>query len=141
LQARPQPAPAWLSPREAALFQRMPPPDQLEGLRVAGTLRAWGFAGDRPLLLAGLLHDLGKSLVPPRASYRMAMTALEALPPRAQRALARGPLELLGRHAQLGADMALEAGLSRDVVGLIRDHHSPMGEARGLALQRADALH
>jgi len=137
------PAPSWLTAAEAALFARMPPADQFEGLAVAATLEARGWAHDRDLLLAGLLHDAGKSLAPPRAAYRVLVTLLETLAPSLLTALARRwePLRSLLNHAITGAEMAREAGLSADAVRLIAEHHLPARDARMAALQQADALH
>ena len=140
---RPLPAPAWLTPPERALFDRMPPPDQLEGMAVARALRSWGWAADRDLLLAGLLHDAGKSLAPPDARWRVLMTALETLAPSLVSPLARrsATVHALAVHANTGARLAAEASLPEGVVHLIAGHHSDAEDARTQALQLADALY
>ncbi len=138
---RPLAAPAWLEPTEAQLFRRMAPADQFEGLAVMETLRQWG--GDRDLLVAGLLHDVGKSLAPPGAGYRVLVTVLETIAPRVLPLLAcrSEALRSLTEHAVIGGKMAADAGLPRDVVRLIAEHHQPSSDDRMMALQRADALH
>ena len=143
LGATPRPAPSWLGPAEARLFQRMPAPDQVEGLAVVRRLRLWGYADDGALLSAGLLHDVGKSLAPPAAGYRMAITAIERLPARVRPGLVATmqPLRILWGHAHIGAELAAQEGLRDDVVALIRDHHAPAGNERMRALQHADGLY
>jgi HD-like signal output (HDOD) protein len=133
----------WLTDQEADLFSRMPPPDQVEGLAVAGKLEAWGWGADRDLLVAGVLHDVGKSLAPGGARYRVLMTALETLPPALVMPLAsRGhALAALANHAAAGSQLASQAGLPDDVALMIRMHHQPPRDARMEALQRADALY
>ena len=133
----------WLTAPEAALFSRMPPADQLEGLAVAGRLEAWGWGADRDLLVAGVLHDMGKSLAPPGAGYRVLMTALETLPPGLMMPLARRShaLAALANHAAAGAELASQACLPADVALMIATHHQAPRDARMEALQRADALH
>ncbi|MBV8083856.1 MAG: HDIG domain-containing protein [Chloroflexi bacterium] len=134
-------APAWLIPSERLLFARMCPADRLEGLRVCRALSSWGYGSDRSLLVAGLLHDVGKSLAPPSAVWRVALTALEALVPAGLLAQLPGPMGTLARHASAGAKMAAEAGMSQDVVALIAGHHGLAENDRMAALQRADGLY
>lgn len=143
MRARRRPVPAWLSAAEAALFKRLAPADQVEGLAVVQTLRMWGYEGDRSLLVAGLLHDVGKSLAPSGAVYRMAFTIMERAPEVLRRPTFKSirPLAILAEHARLGAELAARERLPDDVVGLIRDHHSPAGGPRMQALQRADGQH
>ncbi len=120
----------------------MPPADQLEGVRVAGALESWGYGQDRALLLAGLLHDVGKSRAAGGARYRMAITLMEAFSPGLlQRIIRRdGDVATLWRHAEIGAEMTRHS-LPADSVRLIRDHHKDAGgDERLRALQEADAL-
>lgn len=139
----PVPAPAWLSPAEAELFRRMPPADQVEGVAVAERLASWGYERDRNLLVAGLLHDSGKSLAPNGVQLRIAATVIEGFMPGLMWPLLHrgGALGMLWNHPATGAELAAKAGLCEDVVALIREHHLPAQNARLLALQRADALH
>ena len=140
--SRPLAPPDWLSRAESDLFSRMPPADQLEGLAVARSLAERGWGADRELLLAGALHDVGKSLAPAGARYRVVMTALQALAPSmASWLIGRSPtLSALADHPASGAELAAAAGLPSDVVRLIAGHHQPAQDARMAALQQADAL-
>jgi len=133
----------WLTDREAELFARMPPPDQFEGVSVANALEAWGWGANRDLLVAGLLHDLGKSLAPAGAHYRVLMTAVETLAPALVASMANlsPAINALARHPSAGALLAAQAGLPSPVVSLIAGHHQPPDDARMRALQRADALY
>jgi putative nucleotidyltransferase with HDIG domain len=136
------PAPEWLSPAEAALFERMAPPDRLEGLAVAATLADWGWRDDRELQLAALLHDVGKCLAPSWVGYRIAVSALEAAPPLLRFAASRSTtIGALAAHAETGGRLAREAGLPEDVCRLIAGHHGRAMDDRMRALQRADSLH
>ena len=143
LTARPQEPPAWLGSAEAELFARMAPADQREGLAVVKTLTAWGQGSDRSLLVAGLLHDAGKSLASTGVAYRIASALVQGVRPLPRRALARRlrGLAILTDHAALGAEMAREAGLPEDVQTLIARHHLPPTDARQRLLWRADELH
>ena len=125
------------------LFECMPAADQREGLAVEQTLRSWGHETDRSLLVAGLLHDVGKCLAPAGAPYRVGMTLLETLTPGLVGPLGKrsAGIRALSNHAQAGASMAADSGLPDDMVQLIAGHHSPPEDARMRALQRADALH
>lgn len=135
--------PAWLNEIEAGLFRRMPPADQVEGLAVARRLEGWGYGEDRDLLVAGLLHDLGKSLAPEGLRFRVLTTLIESLMPWLVWPLIRrgGTLGRLWNHPAIGADAAAAAGLPARVVALIRDHHAPARDSYMVALQLADDLH
>jgi putative nucleotidyltransferase with HDIG domain len=139
----PFPPPDWLTPAEAELFRRMAPADQLEGLAVARQLTGWGYGADRDLLVAGLLHDVGKSLASRGVLLRTTATLIAALTPWLAWALYRrgGALGMLFRHPATGAQLAAQAGLPPRVIELIRDHHAPPFDARMAALQLADSLH
>ena len=130
-----------LTPRQVALFETMPRPDQRHGLDVADTLRRAGFGGDADLMVAALLHDVGKG---PEARlwhrvawslgqrYGRGVTNVAAAVPGA-----RPVLERLERHAELSAGLAGAAGASERTIQLIAEQ----GDARDPAahvLQLAD---
>ena len=66
--------------------------------------------------LGGLLHDLGKSVIPEELLARQAPLMKE------QRAIIRG-------HSDIGADMSLRLGASREEAACIRNHHRPYPQA------------
>ena len=131
---------AWLTPPQLSLFDSMPPADQRHGLDVVATLRAGGAADDE-LLLAGLLHDVGKgSSVGVLA--RIAWSLGERYGAWIWRAAAvlpgmSGQLERLRGHAERSAELAERAGCSRQTVELIR-HQSAPEDAVGRQLLLAD---
>lgn len=139
-----------LTPAQQALFRRMSAPDRRHALRVYQALVA-----QRPqpqdLLVAALLHDVGKAAGPPPLWVRVAVVLLERWAPRWLDRLSAGdprgwrrPFVLYRRHAEIGAEWAAQAGCSPLTVALIRRHHDPLGspdseEDRLLALlQQAD---
>ena len=66
--------------------------------------------------LAGLLHDLGKSVIPEDLlAQRESLT-------KQQWALIRG-------HSDVGAGIALRLGAAREVAACVRDHHRPYSQA------------
>jgi hypothetical protein len=104
------------------------------------------------VLQAALLHDVGKTAVAASLWMRVLMVLLERLVP--------GWLERVGqeggdgwrrhvlayqRHAEIGAELAAQAGSSPLTVSLIRRHHhqpGPSSKDHLLAmLQEADASH
>ena len=121
-----------------ALFATMTLNDQRHSLTVYRALRARG-CDDPDLLAAALLHDSGKGGGRVPFIVRPAVVLLRALAPRALDWLARAPLPWFrqpfyyaSRHADIGADLASQAGLSERAVMLIRTHHQPGGPAAEL---------
>ena len=141
----------YLDPAKRALFSRMAVSDQRHCLDLFYSLRE-RMGADGPLLQAALLHDAGKSAAPIHLWHRVAFVLLGNLSPRARAKLcARGdrpwrvPFFVLAHHTDLGADLALKAGCSGEVVALIRSHQRPVNpvmslpvQSRLLALQAAD---
>ncbi len=139
-----------LTPAQQALFRRMSAPDRRHALRVYRALMAQG--SQRPdLLVAALLHDVGKAAGPPPLWVRVAVVLLERWAPRWLDRLGEGdprgwrrPFMVYQRHAEIGAEWAARAGCSPLTVALIRRHHESLisresEEDRLLALlQEAD---
>jgi hypothetical protein len=138
-------APEWLRPEELALFLRMPPTGQRHGQDVARSLVAQGY-GERALLAAAFLHDVGKELdVRITLPHRVATVLLAAAWPAALSWLARQPwgsgFRVHFTHPERGAELARQAGSAPLTVDLIRRHHEPSApgdDPRRWALWQAD---
>jgi hypothetical protein len=133
----------WLPASALPLFQTMSAADQQHSLRVCQGLLAQGCT-DKDMLAAALLHDVGKAqgrvpfwtrpaivigkLCAPRLLSRLAVYPPEdARLPRWQRSLGYA-----WWHAEVGARLAEQAGLSEQAVLYIRTHHQPNGPAAAL---------
>ncbi len=151
-----QAAEARLGPRLAELFGRMTRAEQAHSVRVAQALAAEGQT-EPDLLLAALLHDVGKTRAPlslwERALVVVCGNFAPGLAERLGRAEdGRGPKRIIQRpfviarqHPLWGAEMAECAGAPPRSVALIRRHQAvlpapPRTEQDRLlaALQRAD---
>lgn len=120
------------------VFYAMSRNDQRHSLTVYRALLARGCA-DADLLAAALLHDSGKGGGRVRLWMRPVFVLLRAFAPRLLRWLAREPetrwrrpFYSAWRHADIGADLAMRAGLSERAVLYIRAHHQPDGPAAAL---------
>jgi hypothetical protein len=142
-----------LGPRLTPLFRQMRLSEQNHCLRVMHTLRAQG-CNHPDLLVAALLHDVGKTRYPLTLFGRTLPVLVKAVAPRLARRLSQGepcglrrPFVVVERHPQWGAEMLAEAGASPLAVTLTRRHqehlsHPPQSEEDRLLLllQAADMV-
>lgn len=140
----------YLSPPEQQLFESFSAADQRHSYRVFRTLRASGY-NHPDLLVAALLHDIGKTKYGLSAWDRTVIVVGQTFAPHRVEAWGSGPPEGMRRpfvvrlkHPEWGADMARSAGSRPAVVELIRRHQDrltePVDEADWLLLrlQQAD---
>lgn len=134
LTAKPLPADARaeiaaiLTPPEEALFRRFTVADQWHSYRVLRMLHDAGY-NHPDLLVAALLHDIGKTRCPLSAWDRTVIVIGGALFPAQAEEWGHGPLVGWRRpfvvrecHPAWGAELANEAGCRPVVVDLIRRH-------------------
>jgi hypothetical protein len=119
-----------LTDEQAAAFRRLQLFDQAHLCRVYEVLRSWG-EEDPDLLVASLLHDLGKvgERGTVRLPHRVARVLLSRTSPRTLARLARLPparwragFALAVHHPVLGARRAAELGCSDRTCWLIAHH-------------------
>ena len=161
LTAKERPEVASFLPASALpLFESMSNADQQHALRVCRGLQARG-CSDEDMLAAALLHDVGKAggrvpfwtrpvivlgkRVAPRLLARLAVypqggadargaDAMNRVPTSAGQPRWRRSLGCAWWHAEIGADLAAQAGLSPRAVLYIRTHHQAQGPAAELHL-------
>ena len=131
---------AHLGQEQQRLFYAMTARDQRHCLDVFYALERGG-CQDEDVLLAALLHDVGKG--PIRLWHRVAYVLLRAIWPRLLARLARPEgrgwrraMVSLQDHAARGAALAEAAGTPATVVELIRHHESADASDGRLALLR-----
>jgi len=137
-----------LTPEQRDRFDAMPAFDQQRLCRVANQLNSHGIT-DPDVLVAGLLHDIGKSDGHTQVRFvdRVAKVLLKRVSARAlDRVAASYPngrfagLALTALHPELGADLAKSMGCSERTCWLIRHHEagSDLGDPDLARLQAAD---
>ena len=144
-----------LSPTQMELFTHMQVSEQIHSLRVLRTLLEQGETHS-DLLVAGLLHDVGKIRFPLRIWERVFIVLGKKLTPRYLKnwgnSIPRGwrrPFVMAEQHPLWGANLALEVGTTLLAASLIRRHqeicplnHSTSLEDRLLStLKNADNQH
>jgi hypothetical protein len=142
---------AHLTPDQLVLFLQMQPAEQVHAYQVFQRLETVGQT-DPDLLVAALLHDVGKILHPLSIIDRVIIVlGRRFFPETAWRWAAgtpgglRAPFVVAAKHAEWGADLASRAGATSRSVELIRHHQEERWPNPGLhtdrllaALQAAD---
>lgn len=125
-----------LSTAEQELFHRFSYADQWHSYRVLRALHNAGY-NHPDLLVAALLHDIGKTLYPMNAWDRTLIVVGEALLPKRAAIWGQGsvdswrrPFVVRAMHPAWGAAMARDAGSRTEVVELILRHQDEIGEVR-----------
>ena len=131
---------AVLSPTQGALFSRMPRAEQEHALTVLR--RLWQQGETQPdLLVAALMHDVGKLCCPIGPFYRAIVVIGKAVVPGQSRRWGELPpagwedlpmwhkaFIAADHHAEWGAQLASQAGVSSLAERLIRLHHQSHGQ-------------
>jgi hypothetical protein len=119
---------AHLTPDQLELFQRMQPAEQVHAYQVFQRLET-ADQTDPDLLVAALLHDVGKILHPLSIIDRVVIVLGRRFFPETARRWAAGtpgglraPFVVAAKHAEWGADLASQAGATSRSVELIRHH-------------------
>ena len=140
-----------LTPKEMELFRQMRRSEQQHSLNVLKMLQGWGY-DDPPLLIAALLHDVGKSRYPFPLWDRTIVVLVKAVAPKITQKWGNGsvaswrrPFVISYQHPAWSAQLATDVGCDPRAVELIaihqikRDHELPGDTERLLtALQKAD---
>jgi exopolyphosphatase/pppGpp-phosphohydrolase len=136
-----------LSPAQMALFVGMQRSEQAHALEVYRQLVAQGETAP-DLLVAALLHDVGKSCRPLRLWERVLIVLTRAVFPAQARRWGIVPPQAAGRitwkrafvvaeqHPAWGAELAARAGTSPRAVALIRLHQDPLSPIVDAETQR-----
>jgi len=121
----------YLTPSQQQLFQRMQPSEQAHAFQLLKSLETAGQV-QPDLLVAALLHDVGKILHPLSIFDRVIIVLGKRLFPRRVMRWAEGtpkglclPFVVAEHHARWGAELAAEAGATPLTVELIRRHQEP----------------
>ena len=133
-----------LSGAEMALFESLQPSEQGHSLEVFKCLVESG-ENDHDLLVAALLHDVGKSRYPLRLWERVVIVLFKHFMPAKAKAWGNGaplgwkrPFVVSEQHAAWGAEMIEQAGCSELSVNLVRRHQQalfPVGDPQQLSYE------
>ena len=124
-----------LTPEQMALFTRLRPSEKAHSLSVLERLtqnKHMDLEGeDQDLMVAALLHDVGKTLHPIHIWERVLIVLAKALFPEQVRQWGSGKpagwrrvFVIAEQHPEWGAQLAARAGASRLAVELIRQHQN-----------------
>ena len=121
-----------LSVPELALFDRFSLNDQWHSYRVMKMLQAAGHT-QPPLLVAALLHDVGKTKLSLSIWQRSLIVLVSLLLPRQTAVWGQGeavgwkrPFVVKAQHPAWSAEMAAAAGSLSQAVALMRRHQDPI---------------
>jgi hypothetical protein len=128
------------------LWRRLEPYDQHHLIAVACDLEASGEPD--AVVLAGLLHDIGKAgriALPHRVAHVLLGRLAPSVADRWRASSARVPgcdgLHLLLRHAANGAALLAAAGMSDEIIWLVEYHEERLDHPGLNALRAADRRH
>lgn len=115
-----------LVPGEADLWKQMPGFDRRHAVGVAREVdRLLAQGGERPVLAAALLHDVGKIASGFNVWQRVAATVWTGVRGRQKVAAGDGRMAQYVRHPDIGATLLREAGSDPLTVAWAAEHHLP----------------
>ncbi len=143
-----------LAAKELILFYKQTLPDQRHALDVAKDIQkerhslenTYGSKAYQVLLRAALLHDCGKSLLPPRLWQRIFIVVTGYLPITglnyilSKQNIFVKTILVYKLHPAWGKHLAARAGCNQEILSLIQNHHAPTNSIEKV-LAKADSRH